>query len=199
MLNVTAILPDIAGYVTVYPCGTLPPTSSVNPVPGATRPNTVTVALSGNKSVCLYASTGVDVIVDVFGYMAPSGATGFTPSAPFRWVDTRATWSTEMNFGTGGARVNSGQVITMQIAGQRGVPSSAKSVSFNLTSADGAADNGYITAYPCGSQPPTSNLNFSYGQAVANGGMVALSATGALCVYSSVSDHVIIDVNGWWG
>ncbi len=199
MLNVTAINPDIAGYVTVYPCGALPPTSSVNPAPGEARPNTVTTALSANRSVCLYGNTGVDVIVDVFGYMTPSGATGFTASAPFRWVDTRASWSAEMNFGTGGQRLGQGQVITMAIAGQRGVPASAKAVSFNITSAAAVADNGYVTAYPCGSQPPTSNLNFGYGQSVANGAMVALSAGGSLCVYSSVSSHVIIDVNGWWG
>ena len=31
------------------------------------------------------------------------------------------------------------------------------------------------------------------------GAMVALSAGGSLCVFSSVASHVIIDVNGWWG
>ena len=29
--------------------------------------------------------------------------------------------------------------------------------------------------------------------------MVRLSAGGSLCVYSSVSAHAIIDINGWWG
>jgi len=149
--------------------------------------------------VCVYSSTGVDLIVDVFGYMVPSSATGFTPSAPFRWVDTRVKWSAEVNFGTGGQRLGAGQVITIQVAGQRGVPSSATAVSFNITATDGADNNGYITAYPCGSQAPTSNLNFNAGKAVANGAMVALSAGGSLCVYSSVSAHAIIDINGWWG
>jgi len=199
MLNVTTINPDFAGYVTVFPCGATPPTSSVNPAAGDVRPNTVTTALSANRSVCLFSNTGVDLIVDVFGYMAPSSATGFTPSAPFRWVDTRSPWSLDLNFGTSGQRLGGGQVIAIQVAGQRGVPFSAKSVSFNVTAADGAADNGYVTAYPCGSPPPTSNLNFSAGKAVANGAMVALSATGSLCVYSSVAAHVIVDVNGWWG
>ncbi|MBP8210757.1 MAG: hypothetical protein KAY11_14420 [Ilumatobacteraceae bacterium] len=199
MLNVTSINPDGLGFVTVYPCGDIPPTSSVNPAGGEVRPNTVTTALSSNRSVCVYSSTGVDLIVDVFGYMVPSSATGFTPSAPFRWVDTRVKWSAEVNFGTGGQRLGAGQVITIQVAGQRGVPSSATAVSFNITATDGADNNGYITAYPCGSQAPTSNLNFNAGKAVANGAMVALSAGGSLCVYSSVSAHAIIDINGWWG
>lgn len=199
MLNVTAIQPDNTGFVTVYPCGDTPPTSSVNPVAGDIRPNTVTTALSGNRSVCIYSNTGVDLIVDVFGYMAPSTATGFTPSAPFRWVDTRDKWLTALNFGTGGLRLGAGQTIVMQVAGQRGVPGTARAVSFNVTAADGAANNGFITAFPCGGQPPTSNVNFSAGQAVANGAMVSLSASGALCVYSSETVHVILDVNGWWG
>ncbi|MGB8859982.1 MAG: CAP domain-containing protein [Ilumatobacteraceae bacterium] len=200
MLNVTSINSDVTGFVTVYPCGATPPTSSVNPVAGDIRPNTVTTALSASRSVCIYSNTGVDLIVDVFGYMVSAGeATGFTPSAPFRWVDTRERWVADLNFGTGGEHLGGGQTITMPVAGTRGVPASAKAVSFNVTVVDGSADNGYITAYPCGSQPPTSNLNFSAGEAVANGAMVALSSGGALCVYSSVSVHVVIDINGWWG
>ena len=78
------------------------------------------------------------------------------------------------------------------------MPLSAKSVSFNVTAADGAT-SGFVTAYPCGNPPPTSNLNFRAGTPVANGAMVALSASGKLCVYSSMAAHVIIDVNGWWG
>jgi hypothetical protein len=149
--------------------------------------------------LCIYSNTGVDLIVDVFGYMVNSQATGFTPSAPFRWVDTRDRWSTAMNFGTGGQHLGAGQMLTIPIAGQRGVPATAKAVSFNVTVVDGSGDNGYVTAFPCGVQPPTSNLNFSAGEAVANGAMVALSSSGSLCVYTSVSVHVVIDVNGWWG
>ncbi|HRB02494.1 MAG TPA: CAP domain-containing protein [Ilumatobacteraceae bacterium] len=199
MLNVTTILPDVTGFVTVYPCGQTPPTSSVNSAAGGVRPNTVTTALSANRSVCLYSNTAVDVIVDVFGYMAPSDAAGFTPSSPFRWTDTRDKWVTAMNFGTGGQRLGDGQTITLQVAGQRGVPSTARAVSFNVTVADGIGNAGYVTAFPCGTRPNTSNLNFGPGQAVANGAMVSLSASGTLCIYVYESAHVIVDVNGWWG
>ncbi len=198
MLNVTSINSDVTGFVTVYPCGATPPTSSVNPVAGDVRPNTVTTALSANGSVCIYTNTGVDLLVDVFGYMVHSQETGFTPSAPFRWVDTRDRWSTAMNFGTSGQTVAANQTISIPLAGSRGVPATAKAVSFNIT-AVGGVDDGYLTAYPCGSPTATSNLNFSANEAVANGAMVALSGNGALCVYASTAVHVIIDVNGWWG
>ena len=198
MINITTINADETGYVTAFPCGGLPNTSSVNPGAGDVRPNTATLALSAARSVCLYTSQNMDVLVDVFGYMVTSPTARFTPSAPFRWVDTRSKWSTDLNFGTGGQRVNAGQVLTLQIAGQRGIPANATSLSFNLTAVDGAGDNGYVIAYPCGSQPPTSNVNFRYGQNVANGAMVALSASGSLCLYAAVSTHLILDVNGWW-
>lgn len=199
LLNVTSVLPSAPlGWVTVYPCGPLPGVSSVNPVVGQVRPNTVITSLSAAKSVCIYASESVDVVIDVFGYMVPDSSNGFTSSAPFRWIDTRNRYSTEMNAGTNGSRVGTGQVITLQVAGQRGVPSSATSVTFNLTATDGVV-GGYLTAYPCGSMPPTSNLNFGPSRAVANGATVALSPSGTLCVYSSSPVHVILDVVGWSG
>ncbi len=198
MLNVTSIQPDGPGFVTVFPCGSIPPTSSVNPVVGNVQPNTVTTALSANGSVCIYSNTGVGLIVDVFGYMAPGTMNGFTSSAPFRWVDTRDRWSTSMNFGNGGQRLGAGQSIVVQVAGQRGVPQNARAVSFNVTATDGLG-GGYLTAYPCGTEPGTSNVNFGENQAVANGATVSLSASGALCLYASAPVHVILDVNGWWG
>ena len=197
MLNVTSLHPDGLGFVTVFPCGAIPPTSSVNPVAGNIRPNTVTTPLSPNRSICLYSSTGVGLIVDVFGYMSPGpSSNGFTSSAPFRWVDTRDRWQPSLNFGTGGQRLNGGQTIEIQVAGQRGVPPNARAVSFNVT-AVGGLNGGYLTAYPCGSKPPTSNVNFGAADAIANGAMVALSAGGALCVYVSDAVHVVLDVNGW--
>ena len=198
MVNITAIHSDAVGYVTAFPCGGVPPTSSVNPGIGDIRPNTATIALSASGSICLFTSSNVDILIDVFGYMVPSGTPVFTPSTPFRWIDTRSPWSTDLNFGLGGQRFSGGQTITVQIAGQRGVPANAKAVSFNLTAVDGAGDNGYVTAYPCGSPAPTSNVNFRYRQTVANGSMVALSASGQLCLYTFVSTHLLLDVNGWW-
>ena len=198
MVNITAIYSDTVGFVTAFPCGSVPATSSVNPGIGDIRPNTATIALSASGSICLYTSSNVDILVDVFGYMVPSGTPVFTPSVPFRWIDTRSPWSTDLNLGLGGQRVSDGQTITVQIAGQRGVPANAKAVSFNLTAVDGGGDNGFVIAFPCGSQPPTSNVNFRHRQTVANGSMVALSASGQLCLYSFVSTHLLLDVNGWW-
>ena len=45
---------------------------------------------------------------------------------------------------------------------------------------------GYITVYPCGSRPLSSNVNFVTGQTVANAVLAPVSADGLLCTYSSV-------------
>ncbi|MDO8392700.1 MAG: CAP domain-containing protein [Actinomycetota bacterium] len=197
-LNVTSVDPLQPGFITVYPCGTRPITSSLNPTPGQIRPNMAITPLSSRNSVCLFVSIDVDVVVDLLGFMVNGGSTMFTPSVPFRWLDTRLRWSVEMNGGTGGAPLYQGQVMTLQIAGQRGVPEGAKAVSINLTAVDGLG-GGFLTAYPCGGpRPITSNVNHGRSSAVANGAIVSLSASGQLCLFSLIPVNAIIDVNGWW-
>ena len=44
----------------------------------------------------------------------------------------------------------------------------------------------------------TSNVNYEFAAAVANAAELPLSSGGAICIYSSSSAQVIIDVNGWW-
>jgi hypothetical protein len=147
--------------------------------------------------VCLYTSTVVDLIVDVTGYIADSAAMRFMPTSPFRLTDTRDRNRPEMNAGTGGAPLAQGQILTIQVAGMRGIANNAKAVSANFTVTGGNAD-GFLTAWPCGPQPETSTVNFALGDAIANGAQMPLSASGQLCVMVSNDAHVIIDVNGWW-
>jgi hypothetical protein len=198
-LNVTSVDPTLAGYVTVYACGGNRPTvSNLNPRPGRVRPNLVVSPVSSGGKVCLYSLQDVDLVVDVTGYMK-TGTAGkkFTPSTPFRLIDTRERSRPELQAGTGGDLVHAGQTLEIQIAGARGVPGDATAVSLNLT-VTGASRPGYITAYPCGTRPITSTANYEAGDAVSNGAQLPLSASGKLCVYSMQDAHIIIDVNGWW-
>lgn len=198
-LNVTSVDPSLSGYVTVYACdGDRPTVSNLNPRPGRVRPNLVVTPVSSDGTVCLFSLQDVDLVVDVTGYLKV-GTSGkkFTPSTPFRMIDTRERSRPELQAGTGGDQVHAGQTLEIQIAGARGVPSDATGVSLNLTVA-GALRPGYITAYPCGDRPIASTANYEAGEAVSNGAQLPLSADGKLCVYSMSDAHVIIDVNGWW-
>ena len=126
-LNVTSVDPSLAGYVTVYACGGDRPTvSNLNPRPGRVRPNLVVTPVSSGGKVCLYSLQDVDLVVDVTGYMkVGTPASEFTPSTPFRLIDTRERSRPELQAGTGGDQVHAGQTLEIQIAGARGVPGDA--------------------------------------------------------------------------
>ena len=196
-LNVTGILPTVGAYITVFPCGSMPPTSSLNPAAGRVTPNLVMAQVSPSGTVCLFTNTDIDLVVDVVGYVSPGAKNKFTPSTPFRFTDTRDGSRPEISAGQGGARLAPGQTLVVQIAGVRGVPAAARAISANLTVVD-ASDRGFVTAFPCGDVPTASNVNYELATAVANAAELPLSASGAICIYSSNSAHVIIDVNGWW-
>lgn len=197
-LNVTSVDPWLPGYVTVYACdGERPTVSNLNPQPGRARPNLVMTPVSATGQVCLFSLQDVELVVDATGYLSTASSNVFTPSTPFRLVDTRDRARPEMHLGTGGNRLLAGQVLEVQVAGARGVPSNAKAVSLNIT-VTGAAGTGFVTAWPCGPRPTTSTANYEYGAAVSNGAQLPLSSAGTLCVFSMQDTHVILDVNGWW-
>ena len=197
-LNVTSVDPSLAGYVTVYPCGTdRPVVSSLNPVPGMTKPNVVISPVADDGTICLYTLTDVDLIVDVTGYVMAKAALKFTATQPFRFTDTRDRNRTEINAGSNGNPLGGTQVLVIQVAGVRNIPTNVKAISANFTVVGGGSP-GYLTAWPCGQQPTTSTVNFSVGTAVANGAQMPLSDDGKLCVYASNSVHVIVDINGYW-
>jgi hypothetical protein len=75
------------GYVTVYPCGTMPDASTLNFVSGQTVPNAAIARVSAAGTVCIYVYGEADVIVDVNGWFGSSR--GFTGMTPVRVSDTR--------------------------------------------------------------------------------------------------------------
>jgi len=57
VLNVTATEGQVAGFITVYPCGINPPlASNLNFVPGVNVPNAVLSKIGTNGDVCLFTS-----------------------------------------------------------------------------------------------------------------------------------------------
>ncbi len=197
-LNVTSTDAGDPGYVTVYACdGERPQVSNLNPTPGRVRPNLVVTPVSAGGAVCVFTLNDTDLVVDLTGYLSSGSLRRFTPSEPFRFVDTRDRARPEVNSGTGGNQLQAGTVMVVSIAGVRGVPAGAKAVSLNLTVTN-ANGPGYITAWPCGDRPNVSTANYEASSAVSNGAQLPLSADGALCIYSLQTAHVIIDVNGWW-
>lgn len=79
VINVTAVLPSAAGYLTVYPYGTTKPlAASVNYVAGAIVNNSVTSKLAPGltvKDFSIYSLRSSDVVVDVVGFYDAPHAT----------------------------------------------------------------------------------------------------------------------------
>ena len=183
VVNATAVAARAPGYLTVYPCGTVPATSSVNYLGGDYVANIAVSALDGG-SLCVYTSADADIVIDVAAY----GTGGIeTLATPERIVDTR----------TGPAPQEAGGVLEVAIASRPDVPDDATAAVYNLTS-DRAAAPGYATSYPCGAAPPTvSNLNYFPSRPVASGTITGLDGDGDLCIYNSSATDLIVDLIGW--
>lgn len=201
VLNVTAVSPTAAGFVTAYPAGTSEPmASNLNFEGGQTVPNLVTVGLGTDGKVTLTNNSAgpVHLLADVAGYYlsgTPTTAGSFKVLAPTRLLDTRV--------GNGAARVAVGaaQTVELQVTGRGGVPASnVAAVVMNLT-ATGPSASGFLTAYPSGSARPTaSNLNFSAGQTLPNLVTVKVGDGGRVSITNSSPGtvHLIADVEGYY-
>ncbi len=200
VLNITATSPITAGYVSAYPCGQDPPTASnLNFAAAETVPNLVIVDLVGRSApgkVCLFSSTGTDLLADITGYFvdwdppAPSAGALFKGlDLPQRVIDTRAS-----------VAVAAGSTLRVPTAGVAGIPATGVSaISMNVTATQGAT-NGYLTVFPCDTDVPNaSNVNFSAGQSRPNAAIVGTGTNGDVCIYASTTTHVIIDVVGYFG
>jgi hypothetical protein len=195
-MNVTVVdseATDVGGFVTVYPCGTRPNSSNLNFVNGQTVPNAVVAPLSNTGKVCFYVYGKAHLLADVSGYFTA----GFSAlSAPTRLLDTR----------TGGTKVGktdgSGTAYELTVAGGNGLPAagSLSTVAMNVTVVDGKATDvgGYVTVYPCGTRPNSSNLNFVNGQTVPNAVIASVSNTGKVCFYVYGEAHILADVSGYF-
>jgi hypothetical protein len=72
ILNVVGVDATVGGFVTVWPCGaTRPLASNLNLRPRAASASLVIAGIGANGSVCLFAQNGADLIIDIFGYIAP--------------------------------------------------------------------------------------------------------------------------------
>jgi LPXTG-site transpeptidase (sortase) family protein len=196
VLNVTVVAPEGEGYVTVFPWGdpSLPNTSNVNiQRSGQMVANLVTVRLGGDGIIGLYTSVATDLVVDVFGYYSPSGATRagrFIPLTPQRLLNTRE----------GNATVGEGRTVRLSLPAW--IPADTEGLVLNVTAVKSrlrANGFGYWSAYPAGQDPgTTSNINISFsGQTIANQVIVKPTASGVE-FYSYAGGDLLVDIMGYY-
>ena len=70
LLNVTAVNPSAAGFLTVYPCGTTRPNASnVNYAAGDIQSNLVVAPIDSQGRTCIYTHARTDIVADIQGYV----------------------------------------------------------------------------------------------------------------------------------
>jgi hypothetical protein len=196
-LNITAIDPLRAGFVTAYPCGTAQPNAAqLNHPRGGTVSTAVIVEPGADGRVCVFTMSDTDLVVDVNGYV-PLGA-AFEADVPARLLETRVGEGLSTIDGRDngiGPRVG-GSITELQVTGRAGVPNAVNAVVLSVTVTDARAP-GFVTVFPCGGPIPTSaNLNYSSGATVTNAVVAGVDATGKVCLYTMATVDMVVDLGG---
>jgi len=193
-VNVTAVdgrIDRYGGFVTAYPCGSVPDTSTLNFDHRQTVANSALVQLSETGSICLYTFGSADLLIDVFGYL-PEGSS-FDAIRPQRLIDTRS------GLGVDGAAKVVNESVSVKVTGVGSVPETdVSAVAVNITVDGTTADafGGFVTAYGCGDIPDASSLNFVSEQTVANAAIVPVADDGTICFAVDDEANLIVDVVG---
>ena len=194
LVSVTAVEPCADTFLTAFPCGTsLPTTSIVNAGTGSIIANSAVIRL-GLGALCVYSLRPADVLVDVNGWIGPTGLRA-TPMVPVRLVDTRLgqpqTLKSVQN------RLGPGQLLAVDVAALPGSDPAATAATVNVTAVD-PTGRGFVSVLPgpCSNvilPPATSNLNVTTGRDVAASATVGLG-NGELCIFSSVATDIVVDL-----
>jgi hypothetical protein len=196
-LNVTAVKPGAAGFLTVYPCGEPRPlASNVNYVAGQTVPNAVATQVGTAGKVCIFTLASTDLVVDVNGFL-PAGTTIDT-LVPERLLETRVGPGFETIDGRfqGAGQAGWGATVALDVAGRGGVSVDAEFALLNVT-AIRPTSRGYLTVFPCDERRPlASNVNFVGGDVRPNFVLAKLSDTGTVCIFTSARTDIVVDIAG---
>jgi hypothetical protein len=139
----------------------------------------------------------VTALVATVGVLTISNVAEADPSElPTRVLDTRPGHSTVDGQGVGAGMVGAGSTTVVRVADRANLPGDVDVVSINVTVAR-PSSHGYITTFACDRTIPTaSTLNHGPGQTIAAAALTEVGADGTICLYSSASTHLIVDVTG---
>jgi dienelactone hydrolase len=180
VVSLVATRPASAGWVQALPCNVTPGgTSNLNiDASDQTRSTLAIVPFDANGTACIFTSVTTDVVVDLQGYLATGSFEDITDQ---RVLDTRT----------------SGPTAAATKTKFRGRPGSSAFVSVTATDSQ---EPGWLQVLSCDAIPGSaSNLNVdSTGLTIAGAAVVRFDESGEACVYTSMSTHVIVDLQGYF-
>ena len=192
VVNVTATDASGAGYLRVSP--TCSGTTSTLNYNRRTRANMAVVMLSGGTFCITAHSWSTDVIVDVLGYVGPSGAGYVALPSPVRIMDTR--YGNQSPVGAVGTQAQR----TLFGAGIFGVPYSASALMIGVIGVSNSSVT-YLSVFPGTSlpNPPTSTLNQLPAEVVPNAAIAGVDANRQFSVYNrSGTNYIVVDLFGYF-
>ena len=198
VINVVAAAPTGSGWLSVTPCTALSSTertSSINFARGRSIANSIIAPMTANGEICVYASTATHVVIDVTGWIGKSGSLTLDQVGSDRVIDTR--------IGLGiPRRLRAGTTTEIDLSGDLSGPDIG-AVALSLTAIRPMA-RGYITIDNCaGSRTPsqhaTSSLNIATRENRSNNGIFALGTGQRLCISTTTTTHITIDITGEFG
>ena len=193
LVSLTADGASGSGYLTAWQCGgTRPIVSNVNYQSNLPSGNGAIIPLSPGGSICIYSLLRTNVIVDVFGYAAPSGQR-LKISTPTRVFDSRSSIGL----------VSGGQTVPVQVTGAGKAAVGSTAVEVNITATD-ARNPGWVSVFPCSAPPApgseTSVLNLVTGQTKAAHVVVPVGTSGPdagkICLRAQNATQLIVDLSG---
>ena len=182
-ITVSSSNPAGAGTITAYACDKLKPKVAQVTVGGGPNSTGVNTRLAADGTFCLVSSVRVDVSVDATAAWALGGSNKLRAVTPVRAYDSRPK-------GT----VSAGQVVQLVIADDE-LPWKA-TVAEVVIVATNAAEQGTVTAWPCGqAKPATTAVTATPGRTASASVFVGLGG-GKLCLSPSTAMDLIVDVTG---
>ena len=204
VLNVTAVNPVAAGFLTVWPAGQPRPlASAVNFDGGEVVPNAVTVQVAADLRVAVYSPVATDLVIDVLGAYAAApagpGGGGFVGLSPRRILDSRTGAAVPPFTPSMAPGVLGGTYAGLVLVGGD-VPADAVAVVLNVTAVPRPGSSpGYVTVFPSGRPLPTaSNLNTDGRGIVANQVTARVGAGGKVDLYVHTPTDLVVDVMGYY-
>ncbi len=185
------------GRITAFACGVdRPATTSLAVGTRAVTSNVVISAIGADGRVCLWTSRPTVLDVDVTGYFTDRQSYRSLPAT--RLLNTSARGRTVDGRLDGNGRLAVGSTTIVPVIGRGGVPATADSVVLTLISSSARTD-GDLGVAACGNSRATVvSQHVAVGRPTVTTVVVAPDGAGSVCLTSTASAHVAIDVVGWF-
>lgn len=125
----------------------------------------------------------------------------FVGLSPDRRVDTRNGVGGFMEKVTPSTPISipmAGTAATLPDGSTISVPADVAAVALNVAVVRGSSQ-GFVTLWPCGTDMPlAANVNFASGAVVSNGVVAPVGADGSVCLHSSSTADIVVDLNGFF-